>query len=131
LTFVQAFIKEVEANYAGGVPISFGTANAPPVPFIAVIIVPPADEDGFMLCDDQGDGGTVTLQWSLAAHDFPSAYNALETLKQIVQPIRGKIGSAPDEYYVEANRTGGITSLDAALGSWSALFESPLQWSRV
>jgi hypothetical protein len=131
MTFIQAFIQEVEAEYAGGVPIYFGTANVPPRPYIAVLIVPPNDETPDLMCDDQGDGGTVTLQWSLAAESFPAAYNALESLKTIVQAIRGKIGSAPDEFYVEANRTGGVQNFDASLGTWSAIIESPLQWSRV
>lgn len=131
MTFVQAFIREVEANYTGGIPIYFGTANAPPRPFIAILIVPPNDETPEMLNEDQGDGGNVTLQFSLADDSFPAAYNAIEALKNTVQLIRGRIGTSPDEFYVEANRTGGVLDLDAGLGSWSALFETPLKWSRV
>ena len=131
MTFVKTFIQAVETAYTGGVPLYFGTANTPPLPFIAILIVPPNDETPDRLCQDQGDGGEVTLQWSLAAQDFPSAYDALETLKETVQAIRSTIGTAPDEYQVEANRTTGVVSFDAALGTWSALFESPLTWSKL
>lgn len=130
-TFVQAFIREVESQYTGDVPLYFGTANAPPRPFIAVLVVPPADETPDRLCLDQGDGGSVTLQWSLAAESFPAAYNALEELKAIVQSIRGTIGTAPDEYRVDSNRTTGVVNFDSQLGTWSAVFESPLMWSAV
>jgi hypothetical protein len=130
-TFVKEFIKEVESQYTGAVPLYFGTANAPPRPFIAVLIVPPADETPDRLCLEQGEGGAVTLQWSLAAESFPAAYNALEELKDIVQSIRGEIGTAPDTYRVESNRTEGVVNFDSALGTWSAVFESPLMWSAI
>lgn len=131
MTFVQAFIQSVEAEYTGGVPLYFGTANVPPRPYVAILIVPPNDETPERLCDEQGEGGEVTLQWSLADDSFPAAYNALEELKVVVQGIRGVIGSVPDEFRVESNRTGGVQSFDASLGTWSAIIESPLQWSRV
>lgn len=130
-TFVQQFVRQVESEYTGSVPLYFGTANAPPRPFIAVLIVPPADETPERFCLEQGEGGEVTLQWSLAAESFPAAYNALEELKDIVQSIRGVVGSAPDEYRVESNRTGGVVNFDSALGTWSAVFESPLMWSAI
>lgn len=130
-TFVKEFIREVESQYAGSVPLYFGTANAPARPFIAVLIVPPADETPDRLCLEQGEGGAVTLQWSLAAESFPVAYNALEELKDIVQSIRGEIGAAPNLYRVESNRTEGVVNFDSQLGTWSAVFESPLMWSAI
>jgi len=131
MTFVQAFIRHVESEYTGGVPIYFGPANAPPRPFIAVLIVPPNDETPQLLVEDRGDGGDLTLQWSLAAGSFAAAYSALEELKDIVQSIRDVIGTAPDAYRVDVNRTEGVVNFDSALGTWSAIFESPLKWSRV
>jgi hypothetical protein len=130
-TFVKEFIREVESQYTGSVPLYFGTANAPPRPFIAVLIVPPNDETPDRLCLEQGEGGEVTLQWSLADESFPAAYNALEELKEVVQSIRGTIGTVPNQYRVDANRTGGVLSFDSQLGTWAAVFESPLMWSAI
>lgn len=132
MTFVQVFIQHIESLYTGDATLYFGQGpNDPTVPYVVILIVPPNVETPTTLCLDEGEGGTVTLQFSLAANSFQAAYNDLEELKNIVQMIRGKIGTTPNDYYVTANRTGGVTTFDASLGTWSALFECDVDWEVV
>lgn len=129
MTFAQAFFTEVASRYTGSLPLYFQQALSPTRPYCVMLIVPPAPETPNLMCEDQGDGGELNLQWSVASDSGQAAYNDLEAVKQAVQPIVGYIGTAPDRYNVIANRTGGVVSLDAQLGTWSAIFESVLAWS--
>lgn len=130
MTVFQAFVREVEANYAGGVPIYIGPADAPQNPFIAVLVVNPNNETPDNFGNDQGEGGELTMQWSLAAQNMAQAFDDLEVLKNVVQSIRGVIGTAPDSYWINANRTGGVTQFDAQLGTWSAVFDATITWTK-
>lgn len=130
MTFSQVFIQEVEEQYTGSVPFVFNTDTARAIPFIAAIIIPPNDELPSTF-GAYGDGGTVSIQFSLADRSPQVAYNALEELKVIVQKIRASIGTAPDSFYIDSNETSGVVPFDQSLGTWSAVFTSRLAWTRI
>ena len=133
MSFALTFFEKVVTDYqlAGGtVPLYFGQASNPARPFAVMLLVTPAVEQPTNLSSDQGEGGELRLQFSLAADSALESYKALDTLKSVVQSIRGPIGVDPDDYIVWGNDTQGVVNQDAQLGGWSAIFESIIWWDK-
>lgn len=130
MTFLEALVAEIEAEWTGAT-LYFQQPSGAKKPFIVLLIVPPNDETPEVFCRNMGEAGEISLQWSYAADSAQATYTELEAFKNLVQGIRGLIGTAPDEYRISANRTGGVQSFDAQLGTWSAIVESTIRWHRV
>jgi hypothetical protein len=133
VTFATALFDEIVARYqlAGGtVPLYFAQPSGPSRPFAVMLIVPPNVELPTELCADQGDGGELRIQMSLAADSPIDSYSQLEAIKDVVQDLRGVIGTAPDQYRIYGNDTQGVVNQDAALGGWSSIFEAIFMWDK-
>lgn len=133
MSFAQVFFDEVVSRYqaAGGtVPLYFNQADRPTRPFCVVLIVGPATETPAVLCRDTGEGGELTLQFSLAADAAITAYSTLVAIKDITQRIKGLIGPVGNRYRIYGNQTDGVTAQDAQLGGWSCTFDTTVWWDQ-
>ena len=130
MTFIEVYIRQIESLWSGAT-LYFPQPSGPANPFIVALIVPPNNETPLVLCEDQGEGGAIEIQFSCAADSGIEAMSELEDLKTIVRGIRGVIGTAPNSYRISENRCTGVQSFDASLGTWSAIFEDSVQWDKV
>lgn len=129
MTFLETFVTEVSASWTGAT-LSFAQPSGPQKPYIVILIVPPNSESPPVFAEDEGEGGELRLQFSCAADSAQEALAELEALKTVVRGVRGLIGTGT-MYRVSANTCTGVQSFDAALGTWSAIFETIVVWSKT
>lgn len=128
MTFLNTYLTEAATDWTGAT-LSFGQPTGPQKPFVVILVVPPNSETPVVMCEAEGEGGTLRLQFSCAADSVQEAIAELEALKTKVRAIRGLIGTAPDQYRVTESRCSGVQQFEASLGTWSAIFETTIQWS--
>lgn len=93
------------------------------------------------VCEKQGDSGRALFQFSGYAGgtdgEGANAYETitiLEALKVQVANIRGDLGTAPDDYNIWQNITGGVRLLNdggQTLQTWGAFFECNIWWKKL
>ena len=92
------------------------------------------------LCNAQGDTGEALFQFSgyvgggVGAANPSATVELLEDLKSQINQIKGVIGTAPDDYRIWDNVTGGVRLLgdgSSSLGVWGAFFEMTLRWEKL
>jgi len=133
MSVAKVLFETVVAAYqtAGGtIPLWFGIAAGTRRPFGVLLIVPTNSETPTTFSGDEGEGGSLQCQWSIADDSSLRAYDEAELLKTVVQQTLGIIGTAPNQYRIYGNTTEGVTQGDAGLGGWSSIFESTILWDK-
>jgi hypothetical protein len=127
-------------TFSSSTSFRFGSAEGQTPPYIVMFKVDDLERPE-TLCQDQGDSGRALFQFSgYGGGNSGTATNAggvvqlLEALKVQVATILGEIGSAPDDYRIWSNQTGGVRLIGSgaqSLFTWGAFFESDIWWEKI
>lgn len=128
--YFQAHIESLYSTYS----IYYGNAQGATEPYHLMIKV--ADpEQPVVLCEDQGDAGQALFQFSTYAGDDPTvAMRYAEVLKNVVNTIKGTIGTDPNDYMIDNNITSGVRLISDGAGSlmvWGVIFETEIWWHKI
>jgi hypothetical protein len=111
--------------------IVYGNAEGYTAPYIVLNTIDDP-EMKVLLCDDQGDAGVFSCQFTaFIDKDITSTLMFMEPFKNKIQELRGVIGNTT-QYRIDYNRTSGVKEITAGdMARWVVFFESILTWSKV
>lgn len=137
----QELYDHIRTNFIYTGEFVFGSAEGVEPPYIVMIKVTDLERPE-VLCETQGESGRALFQFSayMGGAEQTAATNAaqtvlyLEAFKNQMQGLKGDIGSAPDDYHIWENQTGGVRLLGEGVsttGIWGAFFESEIWWRKL
>ena len=128
MNFQKALYYSLKATLPN---LLYGNANGKTPPYSVMQVI---DDTGqpTVMCEDQTNAGTCRIQFSYSgAKGQGETDDQLETIRNVIVAVMGKITYTNQSFEIWSNITTGIRQFAPSLNTWDAIFETRLDWRKV